>query len=203
MSEPINQEENFENMEKTTFSKKVGDFFWAIKPFLFTHHPDCDTFEQHTFSLFGFKLCIGCYIGMPAFMITVICGILLQLFDFFSTAFLVITGIIFCSSYIFSILGLTEKRYMKILTKILLGMGAGFITGAIFSTNLNEYQAFFLTIIVLEPLFLALSYKRTLGMRKTCKNCEYNNKEEECPGKLHLNSNLNRLGYINRKKDKY
>ena len=96
---------------------------------------------------------------------------------------------VFFSAVFLNILKLTKTKAIKILSKILIGIGSGFfIITAIFS----PIHIIFKIIMIWEVnLFGGLiAYIRIKGIEKDCLNCEFNKDWDNCPGMKHVRDKL-------------
>ena len=108
-------------------------FFHAIKPIALSHHPLCPQFQDgnHTFMLFGREWCIGCFITYPSAGIVYLFGLFTGIFSQLPIKTLWYIGFSLCGVYIFSIVGLTKWKPVKMVTKAIIGGGIAFCLGAI------------------------------------------------------------------------
>ena len=161
--------------------RKILGFLRGVYPFLLSHHPDCDRFNQHTINVHGLKLCAGCATIYPSVLIS-LC--LLYTINFFHPLFfkyLFFIGLLLIGPKIISILLHTGRKTVKIGVNILVGIGIAICIFSIFSlpfpfvTNLFIFIVFFM--IVSSANFL-----RVKSIMKTCLTCEYHRNWSVCPG---------------------
>ena len=179
--------------EKLKFGQKIKLFFQAIEPIITSHHPNCEQYEDHSFRLFGRKWCIGCYIGYPSAILMLLVGYLTGLFNLMETRTLWIIGWGLLSTYIFSIIGLTKIRWIKIVSKIPIGFGSAYLIAALFSYEVNFWISFLLSFLLVQFFLIIISIKRGFEMKKTCGNCEYEDDRNNCPGLNQVYEKLNKL----------
>ncbi|WP_457916864.1 hypothetical protein [Candidatus Lokiarchaeum ossiferum] len=156
----------------------------ALRPILLSHHPLCETFsnDMHTFKIGHRKLCIGCFITYPTALVFYLIGSLSGLFNIFTTPQLWYFGFGLCGIYLFSILGLTKTKKIKMITKFLIGCGIAFCVAAIWSLS----HPIRLRLIVIGIYFLIghafINTMRLLDIYRTCHKCEYDCDWQRCPG---------------------
>ncbi len=160
--------------------------------FLFTHHPPCTKFNDHTFTIYGIRFCIGCYCGYPAGITGMIMGYLLYTYSIISESILFLIAFIGISLLTLSITPLIKKRVIKIIQKIFIGFGMGFlIIGLWFLTSSPIYvriiQIWGILILFLTPL----SLKHYLDIRNTCDQCESKWDNIVCPVQFCFAKRLN------------
>lgn len=205
-NEPDNRNDNKEvgtlidKRKKPSIFKKIADFFYVMRPLMLSHHPICEEYEDHSFRMFGRDFCIGCFIGYPSAAIMLIFGYLSGLFSLFEGTSLSLIGIVFCSSYILSIVGLTKRKPIKILSKVSIGIGSAFVIAAIMTIPILIYLRLFIVLIFTQIVTAIMGLKRQKEMNKICNACEYQNNRNICPGMGLIQQNMKRLGYIDRKK---
>lgn len=185
---------NYPNNEPGIW-KRIGDIFWALKPILLSHHPLCERFKNHSFNFLSKKFCIGCFIGYPSSIIMLVLGYL-GIFSFFDTLTLWISGFILYTIYIIYSICNSEKITHKIISKIFIGTGTAFIVAAIFSLQLQFWAKLIICFVFIPAILIILTWKRLRDMSKTCKECEYEADQNNCPGMGIINKNLNNIGYI-------
>ena len=63
--ESVENQDDSPSEKKLNFWQKLKNFYKEYKPYLISHHPNCDKYEEHVFKIRGKKFCIGCFIGYP------------------------------------------------------------------------------------------------------------------------------------------
>ncbi len=179
--------------KKMKFGTKIKLALQAIKPIITSHHPLCDQYKEHSFHLFGRDWCIGCYIGYPSGILMLIMGYLTGLFQILEVSALFITGASLMGSYILSIVGLTKIRWIKIFSKIPLGIGAAFLIAGLFSLSGPIWLSFLLSFLLIQIFITIINVKRALEMKKTCAECEYASNHNICPGMHPVMEKLNKI----------
>ncbi|MHA1112642.1 MAG: hypothetical protein ACTSRE_16225 [Promethearchaeota archaeon] len=169
--------------KKPTFWQKLKKAYIKNKPYLVSHHPNCEKYEEHVFIISGKKFCIGCFIGYPAAIAGIGISFPLVFFGVINVWIILIIGILFSLATLLSLTQFTKKRARKILQKMLIGMGSGFIITSlwIFMGFAWYFKIFVIwgTIIVLNIPISVMHYKTH---NKICKKCEWKNNWNECPG---------------------
>jgi hypothetical protein len=191
---------SIDKRKKPTIFKKIADFFYVMRPIMLSHHPICEEYNDHSFRMFGRDFCIGCFIGYPSAIIALIIGYLSGLFFLFNGTILLLIGIVFNLSYLLSIFGLTKRKPIKIVSKILIGIGSAFVIAAIMTIPLLIYLRLFIVLIFTQIVTAIMGLKRQKEMNKICNACEYQNNRNICPGMGVIQQNMKRLGFIDRKK---
>lgn len=161
---------------------KISGFYRQIKPIMLSHHPACDNFKDHTFHLFKWDFCIGCFITYPSALIMILIGYVSGLFSFLSLGTLLKVGIILLCSYLLSILKITKYKKIKIISKVIIGGGIAFITAFIFALPVLLLGRIVLFLLFLQTGIMFVNGKRALEIRKICKNCEFHSEGDNCPG---------------------
>ena len=160
---------------------RISLFFSDMGPLLLSHHPNCSKFSKHVYHIRKQKLCIGCFTFYPTVVLTIIVILLffsLQLLNLFMMFF---TSFIFFIPIILNIVGLTKYQFLKIFSKISIGIGTGLM---IVSTLLLPIFLFIKISILIEINFIigAIAYIRAKQVKKICRKCEYEGKWSRCPG---------------------
>ena len=183
-----------------SFREKLMRFFLylaSLGPFLLSHHPECAKYKGHTIKIGKFGLCIGCFIGYPTAIISMIFIGLLDLNHIIPAEFFLYFGITFLASFILSPVGFTKVKFIKITQKFLIGLGAALIYWWILDLpNSREVNAritfYFLTITV-----SLLNIYHIYGFYRTCKKCETPYNWEKCNGFKYTKSLLEKHHLIN------
>lgn len=164
-------------------------FLSDVKPILLSHHPDCDKFSKHVYHVGKYKLCIGCFTYYPTIAITIIFTLLFVDITLTNLVFLFLISFLFFLAVILNILKLTKTKFLKIISKILIGIGAGFfIVAAIF---LPIHLIFKIMMIWEVNLFGGIiAYIRIKGIEKDCLECEFEKDWDNCPGMKHIRDKL-------------
>ncbi|MHA1819804.1 MAG: hypothetical protein ACTSU2_10615 [Promethearchaeota archaeon] len=191
--------ENEENVAHHNNPPHIGPFknlknmLSALKPIILSHHPMCDKFKDHTFRAFGKDLCIGCFITYPTIIIVLIIGYIFKFFNPENYATLIKHGFWFLSVYILSIVGLTKNKKVKILSKIVIGLGLAQILAGFWYMPLPKWLNIVVIILFSQGLSTIMNIKRVLEMNKICDKCEWKRDWEHCPGMSFFYERLHEL----------
>src|SRR3989304_3210738 len=95
--------------------KSFKTYLKCYKSLLLSHHPNCERFaKNHTLNVGKYRFCMGCFIGYPTILITIIVMFFLKLYAFINRDLLLTLSLIFISSLVLSPLNLTKKKPIKI-----------------------------------------------------------------------------------------
>ena len=180
--------------------KRIKLFFSDIKPILLSHHPKCDHFYKHVYHIGGKSFCIGCFTYYPTIIITIILSLLIFNFDSTTITILFSCSFIFALPVFLNVFNLTKSKFLKITSKISLGIGTGLL---IISTFEMDFLPLILKILVLVQVnFMAgaIGYIRTNEIIKECQACEYKKDWKNCPGMSEITKNLYAHGFKKEKK---
>ncbi|MHA1616263.1 MAG: hypothetical protein ACTSX9_03035 [Candidatus Njordarchaeales archaeon] len=95
-------------------------FFSSAKPFILSHHPECSNYINDYIVIRGTKLCIGCTFGYIPALITLVVGVIFDLWEVFGKhilQLLIITLIV----QVFYYDVWRRNKTLKIISKIFLG----------------------------------------------------------------------------------
>jgi hypothetical protein len=148
---------------------------------LLSHHPICDNFTSHTLRFGKHRLCIGCFIGYPTALIGIIIIYFLLLFRVLTSSFFFYISFILLSFFILSPLGLTQIKKVKILQKILIGLGSAFLFWHLWTLPNPFVVNFIYFILIFGLLMILLNTYHAYGFYQTCKKCQYALNWEQCP----------------------
>ncbi len=139
-----------------------------LKFLLFSHHPKCRKFENHTITILGLDLCIGCLAFYPTFLIVFITLFfnLIEI-DYQNLIFL---GLIQSSILLFNFLNQFRTKLTKFLSKMILGSGLAFVAVGILNLAYFELKIILLTISF--SILVFLNFLRVKKMMRICKNCK-------------------------------
>ena len=167
---------------------RIRLFFSDIKPLFLSHHPDCNFFSDHVYHVGKHKLCIGCFTFYPTIAITIILAIFFEL-SLVNLMLMFIFAFIFFIPIILNIFNLTKNKYLKILTKVSIGIGTGLL---IISTILLPLHILIKISLLIEINFITgvIAYIRTKHVKQICSKCEYKANWDECPAMKPIMDNL-------------
>ena len=176
------------------FRLLLSDF----KPILLSHHPNCDEFSGHVYHLGKRRLCIGCFTFYPVIIITIILTLLFIDLNIYNLIIMYLISPIFFIPIIFSVIGLTKYRFLKIFSKASNGIGVGLHLVSVF---LLPFPLFVKILTLLEINFLigAIAYIRANRLKKDCIKCDYQGNWDHCPGMKNIRDKLYEHGFRERK----
>ncbi|MHA1150792.1 MAG: hypothetical protein ACTSR8_21440 [Promethearchaeota archaeon] len=181
--------EDFKENQRSKF--KI--FILSVKsllPFLLAHHPQCEDFEGHTLKIGKYRFCIGCFIGYPTAILSII------IIDKFGLLYLLPSraffffGIGLIATFILSPLHITKIKTIKILQKILIGVGSGFLFWFLLILPNPLLINYFLILIVFSVILGVLNFHHAYSFYSGCKKCEYALNWGVCPGFKKIRDNL-------------
>ncbi|MHA1272189.1 MAG: hypothetical protein ACTSVV_11600 [Promethearchaeota archaeon] len=196
----IKNNEEVSSEQKIKEKGKLKSFFIIAKslsPFLLAHHPDCDEFKGHTINIGKIHLCIGCFIGYPAAIISIIIIGTFNIYKLFQSEMLLFLGLILIATFSFSFIGLTKIMIIKIIQKFAIGLGAAFLFWYIFLLPNPWIINFILFFGVFSILLGLLSLHHAHSFYSNCSSCKYEFDWSECPGFKKVRDNLKRSGFEN------
>ncbi|MHA1931476.1 MAG: hypothetical protein ACW96X_02995 [Promethearchaeota archaeon] len=157
------------------YYKAIKNFLLFLKsliPFFLSHHPECEDFKGHTLKCGRCRLCIGCFIGYPTAIITLFLIRFLNFGFLFSTQPFLILSLVFLGTFFLSPLRLTKNKRIKIIQKLLIGIGSALLFNWImvrpYSYTTNSRTAF----IVFYLLLVILNLYHIYGILNSCYKCE-------------------------------
>lgn len=170
------------NEDKKLKKRQIFAYLKILKPIILSHHPNCGKFENHVIKIGKYRLCIGCFIGYPTAFITISIINLLHLQEMLSSQLFVALGIILLSFFIISLVNLTKIKWVKILQKFLIGIGAGFLFWGLWKLPNSSIINFTLLYITFSVILGVLNGYHAYGFYRMCKKCEYSLNWRACPG---------------------
>lgn len=163
---------NYSSQQKPGKVKKFFLYGKSFLPFFLSHHPECESFKDHTLKCGKVNLCIGCFIGYPTALVTLFLIRISNLHFLFNSQISLILSILFIGSFFLSPLNLTKYKKIKILQKFLIGIGSALLFNWImerpYSFNINFRTAFFVFYIQVVLLNIYHAY----GILNSCYKCE-------------------------------
>jgi hypothetical protein len=179
---------NFSSAENDNehYSSNIFSRSWAyvrsLKPLLLSHHPNCQNFENHIFKIGKYRFCIGCFIGYPVAIITVVVLYFLLNLPEIDPNILFWIGVGFMTSFILSPLKLTRYKPIKIGQKILFNIGGAFLFWWTWSFTRSLIINLLLFIGLFSIFFALVNVYHSYGLYTICRECEYHLQWELCPG---------------------
>ncbi len=172
---------NEKNKHKASL-RRVYRYILSLLPFLLAHHPDCKEFEGHTIKAGKYKLCIGCFIGYPVAVIGIFLIDIFNLNRNLSNETLLIIGLLFLASFALSPLDLTKNKRVKIIQKVIIGLGASFLFWYIKNLPITLIEQIFWAMWVFGFLISLLNVYHIYTFFSKCKKCEEYFNWEKCDG---------------------
>ena len=157
-------------------------FFKVFANYLFAHHPDCNPYSSHVWTIRGLKFCKSCTIGF--IMVNVLFLIFLinkSIAKLFSNMYIDFTFIIILLPFPFLyLLGSFGNNTVHSFVRIMFPF---------FAITLF-LSVIFITVPIVKILLLGwiliglvlIFRRRKSNMIKICTNCEYNADFNHCPG---------------------
>lgn len=185
-------QEEFSNIAKSNPNRSklryILIYLKCMKPILLSHHPNCETFgKNHTINIRKYRFCIGCFIGYPTAIIGILAIYFLDLHKTFKSSIFFIIALILLASFFLSPLNLTKIKIIKIIQKILIGIGSAFLFWNIWSLPNSFIINFIYFILLFGIMFILLNAYHGYGFYKVCKKCEHSMNWKNCPGFKRIN----------------
>ena len=187
------------------FFKKTGQKFSRFrlllsdfKPIMLSHHPNCDEFSAHVYHVGKRHLCIGCFTFYPVIIITIIVTLLFIDLNIYNVIGMYLISFIFFIPIIFSVIGLTKFRFLKILSKASNGIGVGLHLVSVFLLPFPLIVKI-LTLLELNFLIGAIAYIRANHLKNDCGKCDYQGNWDDCPGMKNIRDKLYEHGFREKK----
>lgn len=163
------------------FFQQLKDFFKNYGPLLLSHHPSCSRYQDHTLNISKLRLCIGCFIGYPSALLSIIIGNYLIYPSVSQKIWLLLIGIFMFLFQFLSLTKLTEIKIIKIIQKFLIGWGAGqvlvvsyhWFSGSVLMKLIGVWGVM---LIFMGPI----SFLHYRSLRDTCENCPERGNSLDC-----------------------
>ncbi len=166
--------------------KKTKDleqtFFQKYGSLLFSHHPDCEKFKNHTIKIGSMHFCIGCFIGYPTAIIGILLFNIFKIYLLFDSMTLLVSGIILLSFFLLSPLNLTKRKGIKIFQKFCIGLGSVFLFWWIWTLSADIIFNIIIFILIFGVIVVILNGYHAYSFLKTCRKCKYKTDWQKCPG---------------------
>ena len=177
---------------------RISLFLSDVKPLFLSHHPNCNKFSKHVYHIGKYKLCIGCFTFYPTIVLTILFILLFFNLHLLNLFLMFFSSFIFFIPIVLNIFGLTKYQFLKIFSKISIGIGTGLM---IVSTLLLPIFLFIKISILIEINFLVgvIAYIRAKQVYKICQECEYGGKWSLCPAMKPIMDNLYKHNFKKRK----
>lgn len=173
------------NLKKSYKKGRIRKFLLFGKnlfPLLLSHHPECVNFSEHTLNYGKYRFCIGCFIGYPTIFFTFLLVSILDLRFNIPIQHFFQFGLIFLLICVFSSLKLTKNKGIKILQKILIGIGLALIIIWFSKLSYLKSSQLLTTIIITFQIVILLNLYHVYGFIKTCYKCESYDNWGKCQG---------------------
>lgn len=132
---------------------------------LYAHHPACDHYAEHVFTVRGLRFCVGCFTFFPVFLGTYLLGLVLPVAAAWTTWTL--AGSLLLLFHLVSVLGWATRRSWKVVSKTGLGVGLAMLIHGIDASVWPEpIQKLALSALAL--VLLASTIPRTRRMERGC-----------------------------------
>jgi len=164
-----------EKLHKHTFFRKYASI-------LLSHHPECEKFNNHTLNIGSLRFCIGCFIGYPTAVITILLFNIFKIYTIFNSITLLLFGLTFLSFFILSPLNLTKRREIKIFQKFSIGLGSAFLFWWIWTLTSDFFFNLIIFIFTFGALIVILNGYHAYCFLKICRKCKYKTDWYNCPG---------------------
>jgi hypothetical protein len=146
-----------------------------------SHHPSCDHFKNHTLNFGKIKLCIGCFVGYPAAIISIILTDIAYRIHGVNILPLLYLGFILFLAQLFSLTRFSEIKFLKILQKISIGTGSGFILVNLFVLiPSSEVLKVLLSFVFATLLSIPIMILHIKNLHRPCRGCEFENDYINC-----------------------
>ena len=161
-------------------SKDIIKKYWHVA---FSHHPSCSHYQDHTlnFSKIRLRLCIGCFIGYPSAILSILLGIYFIYPAITQKIYILLFGIFLFLFQLLSFTKLTEIKPIKIMQKFLMGFGVGQVLVVSYfwfkgSVIMKLIGVWGVILIFMAPIGL-MHYR---SFRDTCEKCSDRGNSHGC-----------------------
>ncbi len=173
-------------------------FLSDFKPILLSHHPNCDVYSNHVYHIGKYRFCIGCFTLYPTILLTIIFTLLFIQLNIETIVLIFNISFIFFLPLILNILGYTKYKFLKIFSKVSLGIGLGLYLIAIFSLPFHPIFKI-LTLFEVNMYIGIIAYIRAKQLKKDCSQCEFQGDWDTCPGMKSIRDKLYLHGFRDKK----
>ncbi|MFW9951733.1 MAG: hypothetical protein ACFFKA_16580, partial [Candidatus Thorarchaeota archaeon] len=137
-----------------------------------SHHPDCQKFKGHTLKIGKIKLCIGCFIGYPSALLGIFIIRVTNLHNFVPYECFLWIALPLLLTFILSFTNLTKIKVIKIIQKMLIGLGASFLFWWIWYSPLSNQAKLIQFILTFGIILSILNIYHVYGFLSACYKCE-------------------------------
>ena len=185
----------------TKLKKKLSRaslFLSDFKPILLSHHPNCEMYSNHVYHLGKYKFCIGCFTLYPTIILTIMFVLVFIELKLETIVMIFNISFIFFTPLILNILGYTKYKFLKVFSKISLGIGIGLYLIATFSLPFHPIFKI-LTLFEINMYIGIIAYIRARHIKKDCAQCEFQGNWDSCPGMKPIRDKLYEHGFRQKK----
>ena len=173
---------------------RIALFLSDFKPILLSHHPNCEMYSNHVYHIGKYRLCIGCFTFYPTIILTIIFVLFFVELNVETIVFIFNISYLFFIPLILNILGYTKYKFLKVFSKISLGIGIGLYLIAIFSLPFHPIFKI-LTLLEVNMFIGIIAYIRARHIKKDCAQCEFKGNWDNCPGMKSIRDKLYEHGF--------
>ena len=159
--------------------REMKNIFWKWRFYLLSHHPTCEKFKDDCYNIRGKKLCIGCFTAYPITIFYISLAVL-NIIDLSYKYQLIIGFTIGCVQFL-SLHPISNKKWIKIIIKIFLGIGLGAFTTGIFLIPIPLYLRMILFLFCFQ-ITGYFSFLRIRKIKNICMKCEHKQDWDNCQG---------------------
>jgi hypothetical protein len=154
---------NNKDENKLDILKKLNK---TIRTQIFSHHPNCELYNQHVFTFGEWRFCVGCTALYSTIVLLAIIDFIFRFSINFTPAELFIIGIILFIPALIQLKWKSSKKLIKFLSRVSLGISTYFLLIWIFFA----INFFFKTMNGLIFLTVLIIYSKQQG-KKQLKEC--------------------------------
>ena len=163
------------------FFSKSREFLRNYWPLLLSHHPSCPSYQNHTLNFSKIRLCIGCFIGYPSALLSILLGIFYIYPAFTQKFWLLLIGISLFMFQLLSLTKLTEIKLIKIIQKFSIGFGVGLVLVVSYYWFRGSVLVKLLGVWGVILIFMGpIGFLHYRNLRDKCENCPDRGKIKGC-----------------------
>ena len=164
------------------FKSSIATGWEEMKPMIFSHHPTCDRFQNHTINIGKVRFCIGCFVGYPSGIISFLLFYFLFSFQESHALWYFLIGVLLFSMVFLSLTSLTEIRWVKILQKLAIGTGNGVLLASTlhYLDKFEPWMRLLILWLMVIGLMIPIGFLHYRSMTHTCKDCDQKNQNSTC-----------------------
>ncbi len=167
----------------------------CVKPILLSHHPNCEQYDDDVYHISKYRLCIGCFTFYPTIVVTVVLTLLFVELTIPNLILLFFISFLFFTPIFLNVLGLTKLKFIKISSKLLIGIGVGFFVVSVLFLPLLHFLVRIVLLFEVNFFIGVIAYIRARRMQKECKQCPYEGDWDSCPGMGPIRQKLLKHGF--------